>query len=502
MNKFSKLQTIIFALLILFSSNAFATNGMDLEGYGPVSTGMGGTSQAFDNGTAAMTNNPATLILQTEKNRLDMALGALIPSLSYTPRGMTTESDGKLSIFYMPAVGYTRSLMDGDLVVGFGFMAQGGMGANYEDRLDFTDQVFADSNDDKSGTYQSFSSVAYMKAMVPIVYKVNNWISVGVSPSFGFAMMQMQMIMPGQSMGQMMSGSARNYNIPELMGMSFDHFLLSKTDLDLPNGDKMPLPAAKDYGMNEGYVNYGYVDIKDEGDTAMGYGFGGKIGVLLTPMSNMKIGLSYSTPSYLNKLEGKTQMYMNAQNFSNGKNMVVPMKSDVAMDFQWPMSFAAGLSYNPLSNLTLAFDVNWLNWSATMDKMEFEFTNNEFMAEDFGVMKYTEIKGKFLFTMPQKWEDQLVFKVGAEYKMLDDNLSLRAGFNYGSNPVPDDYLNFLMGAVVTTHVTAGIGYNLLDWFSTDISYVYVPEAESGNPKTSGLYKMSENNIQFMVSSVF
>ena len=245
-----------------------------------------------------------------------------------------------------------------------------------------------------------------------------------------------------------------------------------------------------------------YVDIKDEGDTAMGYGFGGKIGVLLTPMSNMKIGLSYSTPSYLNKLEGKTQMYKNAQNFSNGKNMVVPMKSDVAMDFQWPMSFAAGLSYNPLSNLTLAFDVNWLNWSATMDKMEFEFTNNEFMAEDFGVMKYTEIKGKFLFTMPQKWEDQLVFKVGAEYKMLDDNLSLRAGFNYGSNPVPDDYLNFLMGAVVTTHVTAGIGYNLLDWFSTDISYVYVPEAESGNPKTSGLYKMSENNIQFMVSSVF
>src|SRR5690606_21581711 len=59
-----------------------ATNGMNLEGYGPIATGMGGASMAYDNGTAAVMNNPATLGLMEEGNRLDFALGALRPDVS------------------------------------------------------------------------------------------------------------------------------------------------------------------------------------------------------------------------------------------------------------------------------------------------------------------------------------------------------------------------------------------------------------------------------------
>ena len=40
---------------------SFATNGMNMEGYGPIATGMGGASMAYDNGAAAMVNNPATI---------------------------------------------------------------------------------------------------------------------------------------------------------------------------------------------------------------------------------------------------------------------------------------------------------------------------------------------------------------------------------------------------------------------------------------------------------
>lgn len=42
---------------------AFATNGMDMEGYGAIALGMGGASMAYDNGTAAMMNNPATMVM-------------------------------------------------------------------------------------------------------------------------------------------------------------------------------------------------------------------------------------------------------------------------------------------------------------------------------------------------------------------------------------------------------------------------------------------------------
>jgi long-chain fatty acid transport protein len=33
---------------------------MNMEGYGPIACGMGGACMAFDNGTAAVMNNPAT----------------------------------------------------------------------------------------------------------------------------------------------------------------------------------------------------------------------------------------------------------------------------------------------------------------------------------------------------------------------------------------------------------------------------------------------------------
>ena len=41
---------------------------MNMEGYGPIATGMGGASMAYDNGTAAVINNPATLGLMAGWN--------------------------------------------------------------------------------------------------------------------------------------------------------------------------------------------------------------------------------------------------------------------------------------------------------------------------------------------------------------------------------------------------------------------------------------------------
>ena len=49
------------AILTLLTPTAHATNGMNMEGYGPIAAAMGGASMAYDNGTAAMMNNPATI---------------------------------------------------------------------------------------------------------------------------------------------------------------------------------------------------------------------------------------------------------------------------------------------------------------------------------------------------------------------------------------------------------------------------------------------------------
>jgi len=66
------------------------------------------------------------------------------------------------------------------------------------------------------------------------------------------------------------------------------------------------------------------------------------------------------------------------------------------------------------------------------------------------------------------WDDQIVYKVGAEFRP-SDKLALRAGFNYGESPIKGGtilpatgmdaaFANYPFPAVSETHVTLGLGY--------------------------------------------
>ncbi|MDZ7585740.1 MAG: outer membrane protein transport protein [Thiobacillus sp.] len=121
----NKLAATLAAVGLAAPSLAMATNGMVMEGYGPIAAGMGGAAMAYDNGTAALANNPATLGLMADGSRLDVMLGFVGPDLE-TSMGMgKSEADA----FYMPAIGYVKKR--GNLVYGAGIYGQGGMGTEY-----------------------------------------------------------------------------------------------------------------------------------------------------------------------------------------------------------------------------------------------------------------------------------------------------------------------------------------------------------------------------------
>ncbi|HIA01261.1 MAG TPA: hypothetical protein EYN66_05040, partial [Myxococcales bacterium] len=103
----------------------------------------------------------------------------------------------------------------------------------------------------------------------------------------------------------------------------------------------------------------------------------------------------------------------------------------------------------------------------------------------------------------QKWNNQHVVALGAQYALTDE-LDLRMGYNYGTNPVPEYYLQPLFPAVVQEHFTAGFGYAPDgETFSVDMSYSYVPEASltssSLSPVTSA---MSQHNFSINYTSIF
>ena len=127
--KIKKIVVSLFAVGMMASPLAYATNGMLMEGYGPISTGMGGASMAFDNGTAGMANNPATLGLMADgESRLDLALGGLHPDIVSKMADMPDANSGGTA-YYMPAAGWVKK--QGALTYGIGVFAQGGMGTEY-----------------------------------------------------------------------------------------------------------------------------------------------------------------------------------------------------------------------------------------------------------------------------------------------------------------------------------------------------------------------------------
>ncbi|MGB5661460.1 MAG: outer membrane protein transport protein, partial [Thermoanaerobaculia bacterium] len=66
---------------------------------------------------------------------------------------------------------------------------------------------------------------------------------------------------------------------------------------------------------------------------------------------------------------------------------------------------------------------------------------------------FNEVVLPFVFN----WKDQWVYALGADYR-VNDTLTLRAGYNYGENPVPDDTLNPLFPANVEDHLSFGFSY--------------------------------------------
>lgn len=119
-----------------------------------------------------------------------------------------------------------------------------------------------------------------------------------------------------------------------------------------------------------------------------------------------------------------------------------------------PAEIGAGISYKFGGN-TIAFDYKQIQWS------------NAKGYKDFG------------------WEDQDVYMIGYQY--AGEGWAVRAGYNYGKNPVkeqngmtPDGAaLNMfnLTGfpAIVEEHYTIGGGYAFTKSTSIDVAYVYVPE---------------------------
>jgi long-chain fatty acid transport protein len=332
MNKNNTLRVTLVAASLAAAGQAWATNGMLMEGYGPIGLSMGGAAQAYDNGTAAMMNNPATLQLGENGTRADIALGVLGPNVT----SMGEKSGG--TSYVMPAVGWVRK--NDQYSWGIGVFGQGGMGTEYPA-----------GSMNAAGTDQPVrSELAVGRVILPVSYKFNDRVNLGATLDYTWASLDMRM-------AAMFS---------QMAGMS-----------PMPTGQFAQMMGAIQQ-QPPSTVRIDFSDNNDFTGSAKSSGWTGKLGMTFRASQDLTLGLSYHLETRL----GDMKTGATATTLTMGQPLSGRM---VVHDFQMPSVWAAGASWVATPRLQIVADVKRIDWSSVMKNFRMTFES----AQGMGTMGFT-----------------------------------------------------------------------------------------------------------------
>jgi len=427
------------ALCAAAAAPAWATNGMNMEGYGPVSTGMGGASQAIDHGTAAMAQNPATLgLMAAGSSRMDLAFGRLGPKVNSSIPGFAS-ADSSGTAYYMPALGFARR--QGALTWGVGLFAQGGMGTDYAG-----DSFLA------MGSGQPVrSELGVGRLLLPVAWQATPDLTIGASLDFVWAGLDLRMAASGAQLGGLVTGVSGN------LGMA------------------MPALAGAPWAR---------IDFSNSSDftgAAKSTGWAGKLGLVYRLAPGLTLGASYQTETSLGdmKTSASGALLSAFGGFADSGRITV-------VDFQWPAMTALGIAWQSGPALLVA-DVKRVDWSGVM--------------KDFR-MRYDSagMGGSVSFALPQNWKDQTVISLGGAFA-ISPALTLRAGYNRADNPIPEAFVNPLFPATEKTHYTLGLGWRTSPAGELNASLTVAPKSTVTNGQ-GVVVSHKQTNLQMMYSHRF
>lgn len=305
---------------IIHPQPVIATNGMNMIGYGAISSGMGGADLALVDNVTAMNINPAGLasccgpqvsvgdtIMQPRNHHQDH-------------HDNDTQADKKT--FHLPLLAWASPLENSPFIVGLGFFGQGGMGVNYGDlRTPFADLAPMDQQSDELSSCISFAKITPTVAW----QSKNQRLKLGASLNFGYVNAEMS--------------------------------LFPNTSLFIDNNNDGSTSQPGDiafFGMK-------MTDARAFA-SALRLGFQYQIGELT-------IGGAYLSQTRLRFDHGKTKLNYSAIGLGT-------VRYHTKLDgLDWPQQAGVGFSYQINPRLKIACDVDWINWSASMKNIKFTLSS-------------------------------------------------------------------------------------------------------------------------------
>lgn len=196
------------------------------------------------------------------------------------------------------------------------------------------------------------------------------------------------------------------------------------------------------------------------------YGAGIKLGWLGEFMDGkVTLGATYASRTYMTKFDKYRGLFAEQG------------------DFDIPESYGIGIAVKPVKNLVIAADVLRINYNdiASVGNRGPGANPDGFgplggiPALDAGVLcpnnPYCLGNDQ---GMGFGWNNMTVYKLGVQYG-VNNRLQVRAGYNYGKSPIPNDQLTFntLAPATVEKHYSLGFTYKANENLEVTGTYMYV-----------------------------
>ncbi len=199
---------------------------------------------------------------------------------------------------------------------------------------------------------------------------------------------------------------------------------------------------------------------------ASGFQWNVRGGIWWRPNPKLSIGAIYQTETESN-FSG-ADMWVN---YSNFPFIGQEVKYEAEMDgFTFASQAGVGFAYRPTDRWILALDIKRNYWDKALDTITVTGKNPELpLPAPFDVVQLP-----FVFN----WKDQWVYAFGGDYR-LNDRWTLRAGYNYGENPVPDETMTPLFPAIVEHHLSGGFS-----WLHGSTTYEFAVERAFNNSVTN------------------
>ena len=479
--------------LMMIVASAFATHGTRMVGFNAKTVGRGGTGFGIFDSPALMMTNPAGIAF-LDAPAIDGNFSLMVPDLHFT--NTLNSQEGKTNYFPIAALAYVNPQKDADWSWGIGAFTQGGMGA------DFT--LNHDLFRDNTGAFipQTYhSKLAVMQGGPSVAYKLSPDLAIGISAHLMYSMLEFTM--PYSMDPALMGGIA-------MPGMTF--------------GAMFAAPPT------QGGFGYTEVTAAAAMSNLTALGFGAKVGIAYKLNETISLGLSYTSPTSLTYKNGKATMDMTAQmNDAFGKAVqgymmqnpsATPEEAqgaimhqfagmgidltkgavahyDLQVKLKFPQSVGLGTSIKATNALRFAFDVEWVDWKNAFGKMSLSMTNGE--NPNINTMLGTT--GNFNIDFPMQWKDEIAFRFGGEYDVAPD-LTIRAGYAYGSNPVPQETVFPVFPAIVDNHIMLGGSYAVTNPLTIHAAYELALNKQQNAAPHSTVAQEFNNSTSELQENIF